>query len=79
MYDTTFHAKANGSPCHKDCPERTDSCRPGCERFQIYEEERLRRGAKRDLYPEGSTTTAGQCKRHIRNLQYQKMHTQGKI
>ena len=79
MTDTIFHAKANGSPCHRDCPERTSTCRPGCERFQIYEEERLRRGAKRDAYFGGSNLTDGERKRHIHNVKYQKLHTQGKI
>lgn len=79
MYETVFHAKANGSPCHKDCPERTTTCRPGCERFQRYEEERLWRDSKRDMYGKDSTETAGQRRRHIRNLKYQKLHTQGRM
>ena len=79
MYDTTFPVKANGSPCGKDCPERTASCRPGCERFHKYDAERLQRGNKRDLYAGGSNLTDGQRRRHLRNLKYQKLHTQGRI
>lgn len=79
MADTTFHAKANGSPCGKACPERTATCRPTCERFHKYDAERLQRDSKRDIYSGGSNLTDGQRKRHIRNLKYQKMHTQGRI
>lgn len=79
LTDTTFHAKANGSPCHKDCPERTATCRQSCERFKRYDEERLRRSAERDMYAGGSNLTDGQRKRHVRNVKYKKLHTQGRM
>ena len=79
MYDRTFPVKSNGSPCGKHCPERTTTCRPTCERFHKYDAERLQRDSKWGMYGKDSTETAGQRRRHIRNLKYQKLHTQGRM
>lgn len=79
MDESAFRSKANGAPCGKACPERTTTCRSTCERFRKYDAERLRRDNNRDIYAGGSNLTDGQRKRHVRNVKYKKLHTQGRI
>lgn len=79
MENNSFRSKSNGSPCGKCCPERTTTCRATCERFHKYDAERLQRDNNRDVYSGGSNLTDGQRKRHVRNVKYKSLHTQGRM
>ena len=58
-----FTFKHNDAPCGPNCPERSlPDCRHTCERWQIYERNRLEKAAQRHEYLPHNSITQGKSK-----------------
>ena len=74
----TFHLKAHGAPCGKDCPLRDlPACRRTCEPWQTYEAQRMEKAAKKSSY--GADGTIGRARRAVHNIKYKKKMSEGRL